>query len=245
MGCLYKLTSPSGKSYIGITSKTLEERWIGHLNRVRVPGAPGVLYNAIRKYGPDSFRKEVVAECDDWSLLQKMEVDAIVAHGTRYPAGYNLTDGGEGIIGAKPPWFRERVAAAQKRRYADPTQREILRRNGLKGTVVSAAKTRKPPKPHRTKEQKSAAIRTALSDPAMRAFLSSCSKGRRMSHEAKAKISAANKGSKKGPASEERKAKIKAAQLKSWNDPERRAKRLAGMAAARAAKVTRVAEPSP
>src|SRR5262249_28878353 len=82
MGCLYKLTSPSGKSYIGITIKTFEERWAKHIEHAMGKRANGALYAALRKYGPDAFRHEVLAECDDWSRLCKMEIQAIKEHGT-------------------------------------------------------------------------------------------------------------------------------------------------------------------
>jgi predicted GIY-YIG superfamily endonuclease len=36
MGCIYKITSPSGKVYIGQTVKTLHERIKGHKKVVRI-----------------------------------------------------------------------------------------------------------------------------------------------------------------------------------------------------------------
>ena len=54
---VYKHTSPSGKVYIGITSRTPEARW----------GKDGVEYklnkhfwNAIQKYGWDNFDHEIL-----------------------------------------------------------------------------------------------------------------------------------------------------------------------------------------
>jgi len=49
-GCLYALTFPNGKQYIGITSGTLRRRVNLHRSHANT-GRPGAVYNAIRKYG--------------------------------------------------------------------------------------------------------------------------------------------------------------------------------------------------
>ena len=60
MGFLYKATSPSGKSYIGITSKSVPERWKQHAYAAS-RGRRGLLCSAIRKYGPEAFTLKVMA----------------------------------------------------------------------------------------------------------------------------------------------------------------------------------------
>lgn len=65
MGCLYKLTSPSGKSYIGISSKGLDARWAKHVEHALGKRTAGALYAALRKYGPGTFTREVLAESND------------------------------------------------------------------------------------------------------------------------------------------------------------------------------------
>ena len=59
MAIVYKYTSPSGKSYIGQTSKSLKERakntGIGYLNC-------SIFYNEINKYEFENFNYEILEE---------------------------------------------------------------------------------------------------------------------------------------------------------------------------------------
>ena len=52
MGCIYKLVSPSGKVYIGQTSRTFEKRFKEHCS-----GTSGgtIIEKALKKYGPENF----------------------------------------------------------------------------------------------------------------------------------------------------------------------------------------------
>ncbi|WP_102223882.1 GIY-YIG nuclease family protein [Acidimangrovimonas sediminis] len=96
MGCIYLLTSPSGKQYVGQTSKTLEERWNGHMTDARF-GSPFALHRAIRKYGAAAFTLEVLHDgIDDKTVLDALEVQEIKNNGTLSPQGYNMTEGGGG-----------------------------------------------------------------------------------------------------------------------------------------------------
>lgn len=99
MGCLYKLTSPSGKSYIGITLFSFEKRFAEHVARATNKRGVGAIYSAIREYGADAFAREILAESDDWDTLCRMERDAITEHGTYGNGGYNMTIGGDGVHG--------------------------------------------------------------------------------------------------------------------------------------------------
>jgi group I intron endonuclease len=97
MGIIYKLTSPSGKVYIGQTVKSFETRLSKHesaaKNLNKMDGCR-LLNNAIRKYGFDSFEKIVFFECDD-SDLNEFEQFCIAMLETMAPKGYNLTEGGD------------------------------------------------------------------------------------------------------------------------------------------------------
>lgn len=95
---LYKMTSPSGKSYIGITTGRLINRMHRHRAATNA-GSQYSIHNAIRKYGFKAFTVEVLDEETDIEKLNKLEVVAIAEHGTLYPAGYNLTIGGDGVAG--------------------------------------------------------------------------------------------------------------------------------------------------
>ena len=60
MGVIYKLTSPSGKGYVGKTVRPLADRLASH--KCMSQHSCRALKNAIEKYGWSSFRVEVLAE---------------------------------------------------------------------------------------------------------------------------------------------------------------------------------------
>jgi group I intron endonuclease len=115
MGCLYRLTSPTGKQYIGITAKDLDTRWEKHMKQMRA-GRQHALQNAFRKHGPENFKREVLVIADDWEYLCDLERKAIAAFGSKSPSGYNLTDGGEGIAGLTEE-SREKMAASMRKAW--------------------------------------------------------------------------------------------------------------------------------
>lgn len=97
MSYIYKITnSINGKSYIGATKKTIQNRWQNHLNdskKERFQNRP--LYIAMNKYGVDKFTIDVVEECEDDSLLFEREIFWIDYYDT-FRNGYNATYGGSG-----------------------------------------------------------------------------------------------------------------------------------------------------
>ena len=103
MGCLYKIDFENGKSYVGITMKTGVERFYWHQRSAGNSTKKNYLYNAMRKY-PDRYSFKELAWSDDWYVLRRFEQEVIRHLGTKYPGGYNLTDGGEGTQGLPGPW---------------------------------------------------------------------------------------------------------------------------------------------
>ena len=101
---IYKLINIiNGKSYIGFSSKNIEARWDKHC-RDALMGRPTFLCNAIRKYGIDAFKREVILQTD--SLIEardKAETQFIQEYNTHWEGGqgYNMTLGGEGTMGHK------------------------------------------------------------------------------------------------------------------------------------------------
>jgi group I intron endonuclease len=89
MGVIYKLTSPSGKSYIGQTKRTIEKRIKEHF---KCPGYCIALENAIKKYG-DKMEYEVLLEVND-EQLNFYEIRMIQLYDTIEPKGYNIRTGG-------------------------------------------------------------------------------------------------------------------------------------------------------
>jgi GIY-YIG catalytic domain len=254
MGCLYQLTSPSGKSYIGISSKTAATRFLKHTEHALGKRQNGVLYSALRKYDPNSFKVETLVIANDWKYLCDLEMKVIAAFGTKHPNGYNMTDGGEGVVGPRASGFSEKVSIAQKKRYERPEERDKLRKAMEKAHITNAARhaanringkapwqVRKFEKASRlgSPEQKaksSAAIKASMARPDIAAKVKACAQARSADPEWRGKISASKRGKKTGPCSQERKAKISAARTAEWSNPIIRERRLVGLAKARAEK---------
>lgn len=88
---VYKHTSPSGKLYIGITSKEPKKRW--GKNGIHYKGQ--AFYNAIVKYGWDNIEHEVICNNITEFEAKEMEKELIKKFNSmdwRY--GYNCTRGG-------------------------------------------------------------------------------------------------------------------------------------------------------
>lgn len=89
MGIIYKITSPSGKIYIGQTTRTLEKRFKEHCSGYENT----IISKAIQKYGAEQFVKEVVFTGGDDELDVK-EKNYIELYNSLEPNGYNIRTGG-------------------------------------------------------------------------------------------------------------------------------------------------------
>ncbi len=87
---LYRLTSPSGKQYVGVTKQDIETRITGHIQCRKT-----VISKALRKYGRDSFKKEILVVGPE-DYIYNLEQRVIEISETKVPKGYNLKDGGQG-----------------------------------------------------------------------------------------------------------------------------------------------------
>lgn len=91
---------PSGKRYVGITTQSVADRWKQHLkDSQRRLSREGALARAIRKYGAESFSIEPICVSWSWKNLCSLETALIAQWNTKAPNGYNLTSGGEGVVG--------------------------------------------------------------------------------------------------------------------------------------------------
>lgn len=93
MDVIYKISSPSGKVYIGRTNN-FYNRMGGHKHCATVKNLNTSLYKAIRKYGWDNMIKEIICEVEP-NLAQKLEEELILAHNS-VKGGYNDTYKGAG-----------------------------------------------------------------------------------------------------------------------------------------------------
>lgn len=87
---IYRLTSPSGRAYVGFTGQSVKERWRQHVNYSR-KGQKHPLYAAIRKYGAATFAVETLATFTDLGSALQAEREHIAAT----PKAYNVSAGGE------------------------------------------------------------------------------------------------------------------------------------------------------
>lgn len=93
---VYKHITPSGKVYIGITSKAVEKRWLNGRGYRRNEH----FWNAIKKYGWENIEHKILATGltkEEATEAEKMYIALFSSHEPKH--GYNLTEGGEtGIV---------------------------------------------------------------------------------------------------------------------------------------------------
>ena len=102
---IYKITSPSGKCYVGQTKRGYLNRWAQHKKKARRgEGQRHPFYCAIRKYGADSFIVEKIDTAstpDECAEKEKLHIAEVPKD-----KSYNLSPGGEldGAYGGKVFW---------------------------------------------------------------------------------------------------------------------------------------------
>lgn len=113
-GKIYKITNTiNGLVYIGCTVNSLKKRFYEHIYRCEKTDYKSKLYNAIKKYGIDNFKIELVEECD-LSCIYENEKKYIDLYDS-YHNGLNSTFGGEGCIGYKhSPEIRKKISMSTK-----------------------------------------------------------------------------------------------------------------------------------
>tara|TARA_B110001452_G_scaffold258455_1_gene253622 strand:+ start:74 stop:778 length:705 start_codon:yes stop_codon:yes gene_type:complete len=156
---IYKITAPNGKGYIGQTV-WFTQRMAKHRS-CKFSKCPAISA-AIRKYGWDAMKVEILVDNCPEEQLDSLEIALIAEHNTRYPSGYNLTDGGdvnpakegEGHkklmamhasgeikaaqrIGWAKPGVREKASASHKKRCREDGGRQA--RQGSSNLVTGGA----------------------------------------------------------------------------------------------------------
>lgn len=116
------------KAYIGVTGRTIKQRWQQHLNdasQAHDKLSKGSLHEAMNEYGRDVWIIAELDYSDDPILAGKLEQYWIQYCETTNPTiGYNRTFGGEGI--------KEASIRQMRATLATPEMREQCRQNGLK-----------------------------------------------------------------------------------------------------------------
>lgn len=122
---IYSITNTAnGKVYIGQTRQGLARRKGEHIHRFNLGERDHKLYRAMRKYGIDKFRFEVVKYASKVEDLDELEM-RFIAEFNSFQRGYNMTCGGDSISdetraklsaihkGRKITWY-DKVLATRK-----------------------------------------------------------------------------------------------------------------------------------
>ena len=209
-GIIYKYTSPSGKSYIGQTTRPE-----GRMEQHRRMQDDSAFHRAIKKYGFDNFKYEVLVTIDledKQELKQKLDYfeKFYIRKYKTFENGYNETLGGGGNLGIKiSEETRRKISESLKGRTLSEEQKRKLSEvnKGRKFGPMSEEQKRKLSEAHKgnknrlghfhseeTKRKISEANKgRALSDETKRK-ISEAGKGRTVSEETRQKISEAEKG---------------------------------------------------
>ena len=137
-GSIYCVTNViSGKFYIGQTWYTPTIRWSVHCSDAK-KRARSYFHKAIRKYGPSSFRIEVLSTADNQPDLNRLETAWIVVTGA-HRHGYNLSLGG-GFLLPTPETRAKQSAAHLGRRASSETRAKMsATRKGRPQTLAHRA----------------------------------------------------------------------------------------------------------
>lgn len=128
IGIIYKYTSPTGKCYIGQTQ--FPRRRQGEHRKAAKQGKPGKFYNAIRKYGWDSFDYEVLFTVfeDDSKIKQTILDEKEMYYIEKYDSfknGYNMTIGGNSYSGENHPSFGTHLTEEHKEKLKNSVSKEV------------------------------------------------------------------------------------------------------------------------
>jgi group I intron endonuclease len=96
MGFIYKITNTvTNKCYIGETARSNPEiRWKQHIQKINNDSGCPALRDAVKKYGIDKFRFDVILICFDEDR-HKYEKEYIAKYNSQVPNGYNILPGGQ------------------------------------------------------------------------------------------------------------------------------------------------------
>jgi group I intron endonuclease len=147
---IYIITNTiNGKQYVGMTSKTLDCRFSGHKADAR-RNKPWRLHKALRKYGEDNFKIDLLEETNASNLDELGRIETYYIE--KLKPEYNMSLGGEGnrgvdMSGEKNGMFnkhhtqesREKMSANRKGKGARPG--ELNPRYGKPGTFAGKQHT--------------------------------------------------------------------------------------------------------
>ena len=135
--CLYCHTTPSGKRYIGITSRNPLRRWNGGHGYFDSP----YFYQAIKKYGWENIKHEIWYEGLSEQEASDLEKELIASYETNDRSkGYNIDLGGITVGKVLSEETKRKIGDSHRGRYTD--------------AQIEATKHRKPANYHHSEEIK-------------------------------------------------------------------------------------------
>ncbi|MGL5710443.1 MAG: GIY-YIG nuclease family protein [Cetobacterium sp.] len=118
---IYKITNLiNNKIYIGLTTKTIEERFKNHIYSHKLERHSHIkLYKAFKKYNIENFKVEKIDEAKNINCLNKKEIFWISKYNTTNDEiGYNMCNGGEATLGRKcRKETKEKISEKAKERF--------------------------------------------------------------------------------------------------------------------------------
>lgn len=130
IGIIYRYISPSGKSYVGQTTRPNHRKWQHKYNALSM-NIKGKFYNAIRKYGWDSFKYEVlytVYESDEekmTNILNQQEIYYIGIYNS-FENGYNETIGGNQLRGMLHPSYGTHLSEEHTKKLKESVSKKVF-----------------------------------------------------------------------------------------------------------------------
>lgn len=135
-GCIYRLTNTvNNKKYIGLTVQ-FKRRMASHKNSKHLKT---YLSHAIKKYGWDNFKQEILIDNVPEEDLSSLEISYIELHDSTNPKkGYNLTKGGEGVTGWIPTNETKKKMSMSSKKHSAEEGCISFHKNAKKWQVKSA-----------------------------------------------------------------------------------------------------------
>lgn len=189
-GIIYKLSSPSGKCYIGQTwdFKARKRKY-----RCLCCNAQPKIYNAIKKYGWKSFNVSFLDKAYNQTDLNNKEIFWI-KHFDSVSKGYNCKDGGGQAKLSNEA--REKISNANRGRVMSKETRRKMSdsKKGIKKTPEHVEKVAIKNRGRKLSEAHKELLRNRVVTKETRIKMSKSATGRRLSDNAKKKLSDFNKG---------------------------------------------------
>ena len=196
---VYKITSTATpKIYIGAT-KEPKNRWRKHVHDAR-KGRNTLLYNAMRKYGTNTFVMEILYETDSEASMFAEEIRLIAEYrsNTR-DIGYNICAGGEGASHPTAETTKQTLSEIAKQTWASKSSEEMKAfKAKMKSVGADISEETRKLRSESAKAQHSdpemtakhqAAVSKANQDPEKRRKIAEAAKARWADPEFKARMS--------------------------------------------------------